>query len=72
MDHHGETTRTYRVPGMSCDHCRAAITGELSRVQGVGAVSVDLDAKTVSVSGEADEGALIHAIDEAGYTAEPA
>ena len=61
-------TITYSVPGVSCAHCRTAITNEVSRVEGVDSVDVDLDAKTVRISGEPlDEQALIAAIDEAGY-----
>ena len=59
---------SYSVPGVSCDHCRAAITGELERVPGVSAVGVDLDAKRVTVAGERlDDAAIRDAIDEAGY-----
>jgi copper chaperone len=59
---------TYSVPGISCDHCRVAITHEVSQVAGVGAVEVDLVAKRVVVRGEQlDDGALRAAIDEAGY-----
>lgn len=66
-------TITYSVPGMSCDHCRAAITAEVSNVSGVHQVDVDLDAKLVAISGtDLDDRALVAAIDEAGYDAEPA
>jgi copper chaperone CopZ len=66
-------TQTYAVPGMSCEHCRIAITDEVGRVPGVTAVAVDLDAKRVEVRGEGvDPVAVIGAIDEAGYDAEPA
>ena len=62
------STVTYSVPGVSCAHCREAIEGEVSQVAGVEAVNVDLDAKTVSVEGDAlDEEAIVAAIDEAGY-----
>ena len=61
---------TYTVPGMSCGHCRAAITAEVSAVAGVDSVEVDLEAKLVRISGESlDESALVAAIDEAGYEA---
>jgi len=61
-------TITYSVPGVSCAHCKHAIEGEVSQVQGVASVEVDLDAKTVTISGEPlDEAALVGAIDEAGY-----
>ena len=61
------TTRTYSVPGISCGHCKAAIEGELDGVDGVTAVVVDIDAKTVAVTGEATEDAVRAAVDEAGY-----
>ena len=61
-------TITYSVPGVSCAHCRTAITNEVDEVEGVESVHVDLEAKTVRVSGEGlDEQALIAAIDAAGY-----
>ena len=61
-------TVTYRVPGMNCEHCRAAVTNELSSVFGVESVAVDLDEKLVTVQGgPLDDGALRAAIDEAGY-----
>ena len=62
------TELTYSVPGMSCGHCRAAITAEVEKVAGVTAVAVDLEAKRVSVAGEQlDDAAVRAAIDEAGY-----
>jgi len=63
-------TVTYSVPAMSCGHCRAAITAEVSAVAGVDSVDVDLDTKVVRISGESlDDPALVTAIDEAGYEA---
>ena len=60
----------YLVPGMTCDHCVAAITEEVSKVAGVTAVDVDLATKLVHVHGTALDGAaLVAAIDEAGYDA---
>ena len=61
------TTRTYSVPGISCGHCKSAIEGELSPLDGVESAIVDIDAKTVIVVGDIDEGAVRAAIDEAGY-----
>lgn len=63
-------TLTYTVPGMSCEHCKHAVTEELSGVEGVSAVDVDLETKLVVVEGAAlDDGALRAAIVEAGYEA---
>jgi len=59
---------SYSVPGVSCEHCRTAITTEVSRVAGVDQVEVDLDAKRVTVTGAGvDDAAVRAAIDEAGY-----
>jgi copper chaperone len=64
------TNLSFAVEGMSCDHCRVAITSELTQVGGVASVDVDLDAKVVRVSGtDLDPAAVVDAIDEAGYDA---
>ena len=63
-------TFTYSVPGVSCGHCQAAITAEVTGVDGVDSVDVDLDTKLVRITGEnLDDAALVAAIDEAGYDA---
>jgi copper chaperone CopZ len=60
----------YSVPGVSCDHCRAAIADEVGSLEGVREVLVDLDARRVVVRGERlDDAALRSAIEEAGYEA---
>lgn len=65
---HSPVDLSYSVPGVSCEHCRSAITSEVAAVAGVGEVVVDLDAKRVTVTGEqVDDGAVRAAIDEAGY-----
>jgi copper chaperone len=61
-------TKTYEVPGMHCAHCQAAVTNELSGIQGVSEVVVDLESKLVTVTGQnLEDAALRAAIDEAGY-----
>ena len=63
---------TYRVDGMSCGHCKAAVTAEVSRVAGVKSVDVDLETKLVRVEGTGvDAAEVVAAIDEAGYDAVP-
>jgi copper chaperone CopZ len=62
--------QTYRVDGMSCDHCRVAVSGEVSQVAGVASVDVDLERKLVRVAGAGvDSAEVVAAIDEAGYDA---
>ena len=63
-------TISYSVPGMTCDHCKHAVTSELSAVAGVAGVDVDLETKLVKVTGEGlDDQVLRAAIEEAGYEA---
>ena len=63
---------TLSVPGVTCEHCRTAITAEVGRVAGVSSVEVDLERKQVVVGGAAvDEAAVRAAIDDAGYDAAP-
>ena len=63
-------TLTYAVPGMTCDHCKAAVTEELEQVAGVAAVVVDLDTKLVVVKGAGVSDRDVRAaIREAGYEA---
>ena len=58
----------YTVPGMSCGHCKTAITEEVTSIAGVQGVDVDLDTKRVVVRGDAlDDAAIREAIGEAGY-----
>jgi copper chaperone len=63
-------TVTYTVPAIHCDHCALSIREEVSEVEGVDAVDVDLETKLVRVHGrELDDQALRAAIAEAGYEA---
>ena len=61
----------FRVPGMTCGHCKQAVTTELSKISGVTAVDVDLDTKSVTVTsdGALDWKTIADAVDEAGFEA---
>jgi copper chaperone len=62
---------TYEVPAIHCAHCAMSIREEVSEVEGVEVVEVDLGTKVVTVSGrDLNDSALRTAIAEAGY--EPA
>ena len=60
-------TRTYLVPGMTCDHCRDSVANAVAAVPGVDSVEVQLDAKEVHVAGAADQHAVRRAVEDAGY-----
>lgn len=63
------STSTYTVTGMTCDHCVKAVKSEVSAVEGVDDVAVDLDSGrvTVTASGSVDDAAIAAAVEEAGY-----
>ena len=61
---------TYDVPAIHCAHCAMSIREEVSEIEGVDEVDVDLETKLVTVHGsELDDAALRAAIAEAGYEA---
>lgn len=59
----------YHVPGVSCQHCVAAVTAEVGKLIGVSRVEVDLDRKIVTVEHDAGvaEATIVAAIKAAGY-----
>lgn len=61
------TTRTYDIPGISCGHCKSAIEGAVAAVPAVESVTVDIEARTATVVGDADDAAVRAAVDDAGY-----
>jgi copper chaperone len=63
-------TLTYTVPAIHCEHCVMSVTEEVSEVEGVESVVVELETKLVTVRGsDLDDAALRAAIVEAGYQA---
>ena len=60
--------REYRVAGMTCGHCVAAVTEEVEMVAGVTGVAVELAGGRLAVDGEGlDDAAIRAAVEEAGY-----
>ena len=43
-------TETISVPEIHCDHCKASIEGALASIGGVEGATVDIPARTVTVS----------------------
>jgi copper chaperone len=60
-----------KVTGMTCKHCVMAVTRALKGVPGVTAVDVSLENGRAVVSGMAERGLLILAIEQEGYHALP-
>ncbi|MBP7584787.1 MAG: cation transporter [Spirochaetes bacterium] len=55
---------------MSCNHCVMRIMNALKPLPGMGNITVDIDKKTVEITGEPDIQAVTRAIEQAGYTIE--
>ena len=62
-------TSTYTVTGMTCAHCVSAVTTEISALDGVAGVEVDLGSGAVTVTSDAplSDADVRAAVDEAGY-----
>ena len=64
------STSTYTVTGMTCEHCVASVTEEISEIDGVAAVAVDLATGAVTVTSDAAARRppdVRPAVEEAGY-----
>jgi copper chaperone len=60
---------TYTVQGMTCGHCVSSVTEEVSQIDGVREVDVDLASGKVTVISDepVTEDAVRTAVTEAGY-----
>ncbi len=60
---------TYRVQGMTCDHCVHAVSTAVGRIDGVTDVRVDLSSGTLTITSEwpVDDSLVREAVEEAGY-----
>jgi copper ion binding protein len=63
------TTETFIVTGMTCAHCVASVTEEISELASVETVAVDLETGSVTVTSSEplDPAAVRAAVEEAGY-----
>ena len=64
---------SFTVVGMTCGHCVASVTSEVSKLEGVTNVDVDVESGSVTVESEqpVDPEAFAAAIDEAGFVVAP-
>ena len=60
---------TYTVNGMTCGHCVASVTEEITEIEGVTDVAVDLPTGAVTVTSNQplDQAQVRVAVEEAGY-----
>lgn len=63
---------TFKVPDMTCNHCKMRIEKTMSESGKVNELTVDLQGKKVSLESDLPVADLIKLFDEAGYDAEAA
>ena len=63
------TTFTFQVAGMTCGHCVSSVQTEVSSIDGVTAVDVDLASGRLTVTSDTpvDPDAVRSAVEEASY-----
>ena len=59
-------SETYKVNGMTCGGCAKSVTNAIQSAASGSEANVDLEAKTVSVTG-AEEAAVKQAVEDAGF-----
>ena len=62
--------RTYKVPDVSCNHCKRAIEGAVGAMEGVEKVEVDVEKKTVDIGfdeARVPEGTVLETLAREGY-----
>ena len=62
--------RAYIVTGMHCNHCRNSVMRAVGSLPSVEAVEVDLQSGRMTVSGTAEPGEVVQAIDALGFGGE--
>ena len=67
MEEEKKMETVIKVEGMMCPHCKARVESVCKAVPGAADAVVDLAAKNVTVTGDADVALLKKAITDAGY-----
>mgnify|MGYP001608276503 CR=1 FL=1 len=62
-------TSEFTVTGMTCGHCVSSVTEEVTAIDGVSEVHVDLESGrlTVTAAEPVEDGLVRAAVEEAGY-----
>ena len=61
-------TETYRVGGMNCGGCAAAVTQAIKQIDPTAKVAVDLESGNVRIDGRLARDAVQRAVEEAGFS----
>lgn len=61
------STVTVKIDGMTCNHCKASVEKNLSQLEGITNVAVNLEQKTAVISGETDLQKVEATVNDLGY-----
>jgi copper chaperone len=61
----------FHIPGMKCGGCLRSVTRAVQALDSQARVEADLEARTVKVASRQGEAALLNALSNGGYPAEP-
>ncbi|MCH5226380.1 MAG: SO_0444 family Cu/Zn efflux transporter [Muribaculaceae bacterium] len=62
-----DMTKTYKIEGMNCSHCKASVEKAITGLQGVDTVEVDLSSGLAKVSGDVEDTKITEAVRMAGF-----
>ena len=62
-----EMTKTYKIQGMNCSHCKASVEKAIAGVSGIDTVEVDLSTGVARVSGDIEDDKITEAVKLAGF-----
>ena len=62
-----DMTKTYKIEGMNCSHCKASVEKAIKGVEGVDSVEVDLSSGLATVSGDMEDDKISEAVRLAGF-----
>lgn len=62
-----ENSNIYRIDGMTCNHCKSSVETNLVKLSNVDEAIVDLEAKTVTVKGNATNQEVQSLVDSLGF-----
>lgn len=62
-----DMTRTYRIKGMNCSHCKASVEKAIASIDGVENVEVSLSEGLATVTGNPEDNRIIEAVTLAGF-----
>ena len=58
---------TYKVDGMTCEGCAKSVINAIKGAAPDSKITVDLEAKQITVEGLSDESVIAQAVDDAGF-----